>query len=350
MTGIAHSRREPAFLAACRRRPTDRTPVWFMRQAGRYTPEYRAARARRNVLAICRRPKLVAQISLQPVERLGVDAAIVFADVRLPFEPLGLGLAYAEQGGLKVWHPIRRPTDVDKLKRVDPARDLAHLLEGVRQTKAGLTARFPDTPLIGSAGAPFTLASYAIEGAASGTCNATKRFMYEHPEAWHALMDKLAALLGSFLTLQAAAGADALQLFDSSVGCLGCDDYREYVLPHSKRVIELAATAGVPIIHFGTDTATLLELMAQAGGDVIGVDWRIPLDAAWARVGDRAIQGNLDPSALHAPPPELERRVQDVLRRAHGRPGHIFNLGHGIQPGTPVKSLKAVVDLVHAHR
>jgi len=342
--------RESPFLAACRRQPADRTPVWFMRQAGRYMPEYRAARARRSILAICHRPKLVAQITLQPVERLGVDAAIVFADILLPFEPLGLGLSYAETTGPKIWHPIRKPADVDKLKKVDPAADLAYAIEGVRQTKASLVAKFPGTPLIGFAGAPFTLASYAIEGATSRHFTATKQFMYEHPGAWHELMDRLAAMVGAFLAEQAAAGADALQLFDSWVGCLSVMDYREYVLPHTKRAIELAATAGVPIIHFGTDTATLLEAMAEAGGDVIGVDWRIPLDVAWKRIGDRAIQGNLDPAALHAPMPELERRVKDVLRRAAGKPGHIFNLGHGIQPGTPVKNVKAVVDLVHAGR
>ena len=337
---------EPPFLAACRCRPTDRTPVWFMRQAGRYMPEYRAARAQQSILEICHKPRLVAQITLQPVERLGVDAAIVFADILLPFEYLGIGLSYAT-GGPKIWRPIRSPADVDKLERVEPARDLAYALEGVRETKAALAARFPQVPLIGFAGAPFTLASYAIEGGSSRTFEATKRFMYESPTSWHALMEQLAELVGSFLALQAAAGADALQLFYSWVGCLSVGDYREYVLPHSRRALEIAAAAGVPLIHFGTDTSTLLEPMAEAGGDVIGVDWRIPLDVAWARLGGRAIQGNLDPAALLAPPEELDRRVRDVLRRAGGRAGHIFNLGHGIQPGTPVENVKRVVDLVH---
>jgi uroporphyrinogen decarboxylase len=338
---------EPRFLAACRRRPTDVTPVWFMRQAGRYMPEYRAARAQQSILEICHRPKLVAQISLQPVERLGVDAAIVFADILLPFEPLGLGLSYAAGEGPKIWRPIRRPADVDKLESVDPAQHLAYAIEGVRQTKAALSVRFPDVPLIGFAGGPFTLASYGIEGGTSRSFTTTKQFMYDQPRAWHALMEKLSTLTGRFLALQAQAGADALQLFDSWAGCLSVEDYREYVLPHTRHALELAAASGVPIIHFGTDTATLLEAMTEAGGDVIGVDWRIPLDEAWTRIGERAIQGNLDPAVLLGPRPEIERRVREILRRAGKRPGHIFNLGHGILPGTPVDNVKAVVDLVH---
>ncbi len=338
---------EPAFLAACHRQPVERTPVWFMRQAGRYMPEYRAARAQQSILEICHRPALVAQITLQPLERLGVDAAIVFADILLPFEPLGLGLSYAAEGGPKIWRPLRRPADVDRLEIGDPARDLGYVLEGVKHTKAALKAKFPGTPLIGFAGAPFTLASYAIEGGTSRTFTATKQFMSEHPRAWHALLEKLAEMCGRFLALQARAGADALQLFDSWVGCLSVGDYREFVLPHSRHAITLACAAGMPVIHFGTGTATLLEAMAEAGGDVIGVDWRIPLDDAWARIGERAIQGNLDPAVLMAPRAELERQVREVLRRAAGRPGHIFNLGHGIMPGTPVENVKLVVDLVH---
>jgi uroporphyrinogen decarboxylase len=338
---------EPAFLAACARRPASCTPVWFMRQAGRYMPEYRAAREQQSILEICHRPALVAQITLQPVERLGVDAAIVFADILLPFEPLGLGLTYAAAGGPAIRRPIRRAADVEKLPTVEPATDLAYMLEGVRQTRAALSARFPAVPLIGFAGAPFTLASYAIEGGTSRSFTVTKQFMYAQPEAWHDLMQTLATLVGRLLALQAGAGADALQLFDSWVGCLSPEDYREYVLPYSRRAIDLAAEAQVPVIHFGTGTATLLEAMAEAGGDVIGVDWRIPLDQAWARIGDRAIQGNLDPAVLLAPREEIARRVREVLRRAGGRPGHIFNLGHGIMPGTPVDNVKLVVDLVH---
>jgi uroporphyrinogen decarboxylase len=339
---------ESCFLAACRCQATDRTPVWFMRQAGRYMPEYRAARAERSILEICHRPELVAEISCQPVERLGVDAAIVFADILLPFEPLGVGLSYDAGGGPRIARPIREPADVEALEPVDPARHLGHVLEGVRQTKAALARRFPGTPLIGFAGAPFTLASYAIEGGTSKGFVTTKRFMYEHPGAWHTLMGQLAGLVGCLLALQAEAGADALQLFDSWVGCLSLPDYREYVLPHSRRAIELASESGVPIIHFGTDTATLLEAMVEAGGDVIGVDWRVPLDEAWSRIGPRAIQGNLDPAILLGPRAEIERRVHDVLRRAGRRPGHIFNLGHGILPETPVESVQAVVEMVHA--
>jgi len=338
---------EAAFLAACRRQPVAHTPVWFMRQAGRYMPEYRAARAQQSILEICRRPQLVAQITLQPLERLGVDAAIVFADLLLPFEPLSLGLSYAAEGGPRIWRPLRRPADVERLEMGDPARDLGYVLDGVRHTKIALHARFPAVPLIGFAGAPFTLASYAIEGGTSRAFTTTKQFMYEHPAAWHQLLEKLAEHVGAFLVQQARAGADALQLFDSWVGCLSVSDYREYVLPHTRRALQLAAGAGVPVIHFGTDTAALLETMAEAGGDVIGVDWRIPLDEAWARIGDRAIQGNLDPAVLMAPKAELERQVREVLRRAGGRPGHIFNLGHGIMPGTPVENVRHVVDLVH---
>jgi uroporphyrinogen decarboxylase len=333
------------FLAACRREPVERTPVWFMRQAGRYMPEYRAARADRSILEICHRPDLVAQISLQPVERLGVDAAIVFADILLPFERFGL--TYAAGDGPRIRRPIRRPADVEELPAIEPATDLAYVLEGVSRTKAALAERFPAIPLIGFAGAPFTLASYAVEGETSRTFSVTKQFMYEHPEAWHDLMQRLATLVGRFLALQARAGADALQLFDSWVGCLSPDDYREYALPYTRHAITLASEAGVPIIHFGTGTATLLEAMAEAGGDVIGVDWRMPLDQAWARIGDRAIQGNLDPAALLGPREEIGRRVRDVLRRAGGRPGHIFNVGHGILPGTPVEHVRQVVEMVH---
>ena len=316
-----------------------------MRQAGRYAPEYRALRQQHSILDLCHQPDLAAQVTLQPVERLGVDAAIVFADILLPFEPLGLGLSFAAGEGPHIAHPIRSPADVAALAPVEPATDLAYVLEAVRLARQALP---PQVPLIGFAGAPFTLASYAIEGGASRTFTTTKRFMQAEPRAWHALLGRLADLVGRYLAAQAAAGAGALQLFDSWVGCLAPGDYREYVQPHSRHALELAAQGGVPIIHFGTDTAGLLEDFAAAGGDVIGVDWRIPLDQAWDRIGpDRALQGNLDPAALLAPRPTLEARVRDVLRRAGGRPGHIFNLGHGVLPETPVEALQAVVELVH---
>lgn len=331
-------------LRACRREPVDTTPVWFMRQAGRYLEEYRAIRARASLLEICHQPELAAQVTLQPVERLDVDAAIVFADILLPFEPLGLGLSFQAGEGPVIARPIRTPDHVARLRELDPLTDLGHVLETVRLVARELAGRIP---VIGFAGAPFTLASYAIEGGASRHFLETKRLMYAQPETWHDLLGRVATMVGRYLAAQAAAGAGALQLFDSWVGCLSPDDYRRYVLPHSTRAIALATAAGVPVIHFGTGTATLLDLMAEAGGDVIGVDWRIPLDHAWERFPDRAIQGNLDPVALLAPPRELARRVDDVLARAGGRPGHIFNLGHGVLPQTDPDQVRAVVDRVH---
>jgi uroporphyrinogen decarboxylase len=315
-----------------------------MRQAGRYMKEYRAIRQRASLLEICHRPQLAAEVTLQPVERLGVDAAIIFADILLPFEPLDLGLSFQEGEGPRIERPVRTPADVQRLRDLDPETDLGHVLEAVRAAVGALGGK---VPLIGFAGAPFTLASYAIEGGGSRHFVTAKRLMYEDPETWHALLDRLAGIVGRYLAAQARAGAAALQLFDSWVGCLSPDDYRRYVLPHSRRAIQLAAAGGVPIIHFGTGTATLLEDMAEAGGEVIGVDWRMPLDAAWERFPDRAIQGNLDPVALFAPRAELRNRVMDVLDRARERPGHIFNLGHGILPQTPVDNVRAVVETVH---
>jgi uroporphyrinogen decarboxylase len=333
------------FLKACRAEPTDVTPVWFMRQAGRYLPEYRALRERYSLLELCHQPELAAQVTLQPVERLGVDAAILFADILLPFEPLGLGLTFAAGEGPRITRPIRAAAQVFALPAVDPAVELGYVLDAVRLVAPALPLGIP---LIGFAGAPFTLASYAIEGEATRTFVRTKRFMYAEPAAWHELMQRLAELVGRYLAAQARAGARALQLFDSWVGCLSPADYATYVLPYSRHALELAGGAEVPLIHFGTDTATLLDDFVRAGGGVIGVDWRIPLDVAWQRIGPgRAIQGNLDPVALLAPRPELERQVRDVLRRAARRPGHIFNLGHGVLPETPVDAVRAVVDWVH---
>ena len=316
-----------------------------MRQAGRYLPEYRALRQRHSILELCHDPDLATQVTLQPVERLGVDAAILFADILLPFEPLGLGLAFAAGEGPQIARPIRSAAQVAALPPVDPAQDLGYVLEAVRLICRALR---PEVPLIGFAGAPFTLASYAIEGGATRSFAVTKRFMYAEPRAWHALLELLADLVGRYLAAQAAAGAHALQLFDSWVGCLGPEDYRAYVQPHSRRALEIAAGGGVPVIHFGTETGGFLEDFAAAGGDVIGVDWRIPLDAAWERLAPgQAIQGNLDPATLLASRATLEARVRDILTRAGGRPGHIFNLGHGVLPETPVEALQAVVELVH---
>jgi len=318
-----------------------------MRQAGRYMPEYRKLREQHSILDLCHTPELAAQVTLQPVTQLGVDAAILFADILLPFEPLGLGLSFAAGEGPHIANPIVRLADVERLPVLDPEQDLGYVLEAVRLARAALPA---DIPLIGFAGAPFTLASYAIEGGSSRTFTRTKTLMYQAPDTWHLLLEKLADLVGHYLAAQARAGAQALQLFDSWVGCLSPADYRTYVLPHSRRALTLAAASGVPIIHFGTGTAPFLEDFASAGGDVIGVDWRIPLDAAWGRIGEsRAIQGNLDPAALLAPAPERDRQVRDILARAArgGRPGHIFNLGHGVLPETDVAAVRAVVELVH---
>jgi len=316
-----------------------------MRQAGRYMPEYRKLREQYSILDLCHTPELAAQVTLQPVERLGVDAAILFADILLPFEPLGLGLSFAAGEGPHIAKPVSRQADVEQLPAVDPEADLGHVLEAVRLARAALPAGIP---LIGFAGAPFTLASYAIEGGSSRTFTRTKTLMYQAPDTWHLLLGKLADLVGHYLAAQARAGAQALQLFDTWVGCLSPQDYRGFVLPHSRRALALAAERGVPVIHFGTGTAPFLEDFAGAGGDVIGIDWRIPLDEAWRRSGEsRAIQGNLDPAALLAPAAERDRQVKDILGRAGGRPGHIFNLGHGVLPETDVDAVRAVVELVH---
>ena len=332
------------FLKACRGEATDATPVWFMRQAGRYMPEYRALRATHSLLDLCHEPALAAEVTLQPVNRLGVDAAILFADILLPFEPLGLGLSFATGEGPHIARPIRDVAAVNQLPELEPEAALAYVLQAVRLAVSQLP---PGIPLIGFAGAPFTLASYAIEGGATRSFALTKRFMYEQPAAWHRLLDKLADFVGRYLAAQAAAGARALQLFDSWVGCLTPADYREYVQPHSSHALDLAGAGGVPLIHFGTETGGFLEDFAAAGGDVVGVDWRVPLDVAWQRIGARAIQGNLDPVACLAPLPVLEGKVRDVLARAAGRAGHIFNLGHGVLPETPVEHLQRVVELVH---
>lgn len=316
-----------------------------MRQAGRYMPEYRKLREQHSILDLCHTPELAARVTLQPVERLGVDAAILFADILLPFEPLGLGLSFAAGEGPHIANAISRQADVERLPSVDPEEDLAYVLEAVRLARAALPA---EIPLIGFAGAPFTLASYAIEGGSTRTFTRTKTLMYQAPDTWHLLLGKLADLVGRYLAAQARAGAHALQLFDSWVGCLSPQDYRTYALPHSRRALALAAEAGVPVIHFGTGTAPFLEDFAAAGGDVIGVDWRIPIDEAWRRIGaSRAVQGNLDPAALLAPAAARDAQVRDILALAGGRPGHIFNLGHGVLPETDVAAVRAVVDLVH---
>ena len=315
-----------------------------MRQAGRYMPQYRKLRQRHSILDLCHSPELAAEVTLQPVERLGVDAAIVFADILLPFEPLRLGLSFTPGEGPQLERPIRDAADVERLPAFNIEAELGFVLDAIRLARRALPA---EVPLIGFAGAPFTLASYAIEGGASRTFTKTKKLMYQAPDTWHLLLSKIAELVGKFLVAQARAGAQALQLFDSWVGCLSPDDYRTYVQPHSRKALALAAGAEVPVIHFGTGTATFLEDFAAAGGDVVSIDWRLPLDAAWSRIGNRAIQGNLEPVALLAPAAERDRQVRDILKRAAGRPGHIFNLGHGVLPETDPAAVRAVVDLVH---
>jgi len=332
------------FLKACRREPVDCTPVWFMRQAGRYMAEYRAVRAKHSILQVCKTPELAAQVTLQPIGRFPLDAAIIFADILLPLEAMGLSLEFAEGEGPVIHNPVRDRAAVDRLQVTD-GEELAYVAEAIRQARQALAGK---VPLIGFAGAPFTLASYAIEGGSSRNYILTKQMMYREPEAWHRLLDKLARVVTGYLRRQIRAGAQAIQLFDSWVGCLSPGDYAEYVLPHVQLIFEGLKRESVPLIHFGTGTGSLLGLMRQAGGDVIGLDWRIPLDEGWQAVGhDRAVQGNLDPVVLFAPRHEIERRVEDILRRAGGRPGHIFNLGHGILPNTPLESVEATAELVH---
>lgn len=340
------SDRSQRFLQACRREPVDCTPVWFMRQAGRYMSEYRALRANHTLLDMCQQPELAAEVTLQPVKALGVDAAILFADILLPLIPMGIQLEYAAGEGPVIHNPLRAAGDVAALRAFDPREGLDYVMEALRLVRRELDGK---VPLIGFAGAPFTLASYMIEGGGSRNYIRTKQMMYADPAAWHALMAHLAQVTADYLAAQVEAGAQAVQLFDSWVGALSPEDYREYVLPYSKRVFAALKASGVPTIHFATGTATLLELMQSAGGDVIGLDWRTPLD--WGRrvLGDGvAVQGNLDPVALFAPLPELKKRVQAVLAQAGRRPGHIFNLGHGILPETPVDHVRAVVEMVHA--
>jgi uroporphyrinogen decarboxylase len=333
------------FLKACRREPVDATPVWFMRQAGRYMAEYRALRERYSLLDICGQPDLATEVTLQPVRRIDVDAAILFSDLLLPLEPLGLPFDFVKGEGPQIEHPISDAADIDRLTLFEPREALSHVLEAIEQIQHELDRR---VPLIGFSGAPFTLASYAIEGGHSNNFAKTKALMYGHPDAWHRLCDKLATVVADYANAQIDAGVDAFQIFDSWVGTLSAADYREFALPHTQRIFA-AIGRRVPTIHFGTGTATILEDLREAGGDVIGVDWRSHLDEAWARIGhDRAVQGNLDPTLLLGPAPRMFRATDDILQRVGGRPGHIFNLGHGILPSTPLEHVQMLADYVHA--
>ncbi len=340
---IPHPWQHSPFMRACRREPVPFTPVWLMRQAGRYMKEYRALRERMPFLQLCKSPDLVSEVTVTAAERIGADAAILFADILLIVEPMGLTLEYSKGEGPVIGPPVRCGADVDRLRELDPAA-LDYVYQAVRQTRADLK---PETPLIGFAGAPFTVASYMIEGGASRGFEWTKGMMYRDPGVWHELMRRISRGLIGYLDGQIEAGAGAVQLFDSWVGCLSPEDYREFVLPHSRAVIE-GIRPGTPVIHFGTGTATLLEDIREAGGDIIGLDWRVELDRGWAAVGhDRGVQGNLDPVALLADVPTLRERAARILARAAGRPGHIFNLGHGILPQTPVENVVALIDAVH---
>ena len=335
------------FLKACRREPVDRTPVWFMRQAGRYMEEYQRVRKNHGILDICKIPELAAEVTLQPVERFPLDAAIIFADILLPLESMGLDLAFREKEGPVIGNPVRHEDDVKRLRTVDEDA-FRFSSDAVRVTQKLLRGR---VPLIGFAGAPFTLASYAIEGGGTRNYLTTKQMMFRRPDQWHALLNKLADVVTVYLQNQIRAGAQAVQLFDSWVGCLSPGDYRDYALPHVKSIINRVRPEGIPIIYFGTGTSTLLPLMRSAGSDVLGLDWHVELDEAWARIGyDVAVQGNLDPVALFGPLPELERRINDILKRAGQRAGHVFNLGHGILPETPVDHVAAAIEFVHNYR
>lgn len=334
------------FLRACRREPTDCTPVWLMRQAGRYMPEYRAIRERHSFLEMVKTPEVAAAVTMQPINAFAVDAAIIFADILPPLEGMGLHLTFEQGEGPVIHNPLRTVADIAALHQPDPRESTAFTLEAIRLVLRELDGRIP---LIGFSGAPFTLASYAIEGGGSRDYRTTKQLMYAQPEAWHSLMEKLTRLVGDYLQAQVAAGVQAVQIFDSWAGSLAPFDFEAYVLPYVQRCITQLQATGVPVIYFGTDMNGLLPLLRQTGADVLGADWRINLDDAWAELGPGyAVQGNLDPVTLFAPWPEIERRAADILARAAGREGHIFNLGHGILPETPVEHVRQLVEYVHS--
>ncbi|MBI4533379.1 MAG: uroporphyrinogen decarboxylase [Candidatus Melainabacteria bacterium] len=336
--------RDSVFIKACKCQPVSYTPVWLMRQAGRFMPEYRHIRAKVGFLELCKSPDLAAEVTVMAQEKLGVDAAIIFADILLPLEAMGVGLEYAKGDGPVIFNPVHLPADVARLAHVEIEDSLGFVLKAITIARSQLNARIP---LIGFAGAPFTLASYLIEGGSARHFDKTKSLMYTNPECWHALMERLVDVTTRYLNAQIAAGVQAIQLFDSWVGCLAQEDYKEFVLPYTKQVIT-TLNQGVPVIHFGTPTAHLLELMRQAGGDVIGLDWRCNLDEAWRRVGyDVAVQGNLDPVVLLAEPAVIKKQAARVLQQAQGRPGHIFNLGHGVLPNTPFDHVRFLVESVH---
>jgi len=334
------------FLKACRREATAHTPIWLMRQAGRYLKEYRALRKKYSFLEMCKNSELAAQVTLQPIEKFKLDAAIIFSDILIPLEPMGVEFEFAKGEGPVFHHPLRQMKEVEKLRIIEPEEETSFLMEAIRIVRKELEGKIP---LIGFSGAPFTLASYIIEGGHSKNYILTKNLMYQDRPTWDALMEKLSEMLIRYLNAQVRSGVQALQIFDSWVGCLSPHDYGEYVLPYSKKVIG-GIGENVPIIHFATSHSTLLELMKGAGGNVIGVDWRVDIGEAWGRIGyDVAIQGNLDPVVLLAPADLIEKEVKRILDGVKGRPGHIFNLGHGILPNTPAENVAALVDMVHEY-
>jgi uroporphyrinogen decarboxylase len=343
----AEAEPEQPFLRACRGLPADRTPVWLLRQAGRYMPEYRALRERHSMLELIRTPELAAEVTLMPVNAFGMDAGIVFSDILPPLVGMGLDLDFVKGDGPRIGRPIESPRDVDLLATPPAEETMAGTLEAIRLVRAELEPR--GVPVIGFAGAPFTLASYAIEGGTSKDFTRTKAFMLSEPAAWKRLLTKLATVQADYLLAQDRAGAQALQVFDSWAGrALGREDYLRYVAPHNRELFAYVARAGVPVINFSLGVTAYLSDAAACGGDVVGLDWQLSLDEAWRRVGfERPVQGNLDPASLLAPWRELRARIDDVLDRAGGRPGHVFNVGHGLVPQTPVDNVRRLVEHVH---
>lgn len=334
----------PIFLRACRREETEYTPVWIMRQAGRFLKEYRSLRRRYDFLTLCKTPDLATQVTIIPIERLGVDAAIMFADILLPLEPMGINLEFSKGEGPVIHNPPRTRSEVEALRRIEADEDLSFVMEAITAVCRELKGQIP---LIGFSGAPFTLASYLLEGGSTKDFTKTKSLMYQDPSCWHLLMKKLSEAIITYLNAQVQAGAGAVQVFDSWAGALSPQDYREFVLPHSQKVFS-ELPPGVPKIHFATGTSGILELILEAGGDVIGIDWRIDLGEAWGRLGYTVgIQGNLDPVVLFGPQERIERAVGEILDKAGGRPGHIFNLGHGVLPKTPENNVITMVEAVH---
>ena len=332
------------FLRACWRKETDFTPVWFMRQAGRYLESYQKVRAQNDVLTICKTPELSAKVTVAAVDELGVDAAILFADIMLPLDALGVKLELVDGVGPVIQKPVGNMEDVEKFEGFAPKDQVPYVIDSIRLVKQILDDRIP---LIGFSGAPFTLASYLIEGRPSRDFARTKKMMYSQPDVWNALMSRLSIIVSSYLQAQISAGVDAVQLFDSWSGCLSPTDYQEFVMPYNKEILETIGTNPIPRVHFGVGTAGILRIMKEAGGDVIGVDWRVPIDKAWEQIGNTAIQGNLDPATLLGGRSLLEARTKEILSRIGGRPGHVFNLGHGVLPETPVENAKELVQFVH---